>query len=189
MSLPTLPQVTLPAGLESIEGVEAVLQTLMVVLKEILPDKLDEIEAEWVDIEDLTLDDPDDKAYSIVNDEDTYPDEDDTIPSVLIMGFQDLPDELYVDNPEVDLYVYECAIRVWLRGNVAPDITRKVFRYGDAVKRTLKYVGEGTYDSDGSQHIVWSIRNIAGRYSSVSPVSPYYQAAQIDFQIRVFREW
>ena len=189
MSLPDKPQVTLPSGLDAIEGIEAILQTLMVVLKEILPDKLDEIEAEWADIEALTLDDPDASSYSVVNDEDTYPDEDDSIPSVLIMGFQDLPDELYVDNPEIDMYVYECAIRVWLRGNIPADMTRKVFRYGDAVKRTLKYVGDGTYDDDGNQHIVWTIRNIAGRYSSVSPVSPYYQAAQIDFQVNVLREW
>jgi hypothetical protein len=189
MTLPNFPQITLPAGLESIEGIEAVLYTVLLVLKEILPDKLDEIEAEWTDLAPITLPDPDNAAYAIVNDEDTYPDESDTFPNIMIMGFQDVPDETKVENPALDLYVYECAVRVWLKGDIASDVTKQVFRYGDAIKRVLKYVGDGTYDADGNQHITWTIRNISGRYSSVSPVLPYFQAAQIDFQVRVFREW
>ncbi len=182
-------QLTLPTDLETAEGIEAVLQVLLLAVKEKLPTYIAAVEAEWDTIDHLELDDPDSNSYAIINDEEALPEEVSAFPFVVVMGFQDRPEDEAIEQKDIDFYVYSVKVRVWVKGDIASEVTKRTFRYADAVKRVLKYYAEGAYDSNGTQTVCWTIRNISGLYSALSPGSPYFMCGDIDAQIGVFREW
>jgi len=185
----TSPVLNLNPMLGSAEGIEPILEVVSLILKDSLNSKIAEVTAEWAGLVDVDLPYPEPTAFSITNDEDNFPADIDTFPYILIMGFDDVPEDAAIEQPDADVYRYSLALRIWMRSNTPGDLTRQIYRYGEAVKRTLKKYATGAVDTAGNPSVTWVLDGITGRYSSVSPTSPYFMAAQIECRIRCWREW
>jgi hypothetical protein len=184
--------VVLPPGLESIEGIEAVLYALETCFKQNLPTYITNVKEEWDLISDCSFDlpIPDDSSYRIINSEEALPDEVASFPFVLIMGLLDRPEDEAMENDEGDNYWHDIVVRVWVKGDVASTVSLQTFRYAEAIKRCLKSFANGAYDDTGTvQIIAWRIQNLGASYSSTSQISPFFQICDITCSISVFRAW
>jgi len=185
MTLPVLEV----SGLNSIEGMEALLDILVLMLKDSLNSYIQEVETEWRSIHNIKLPLTDENSFVIANDEDSIPSESTVFPQIYLFGFDDNPDESLVEQFDADLYRHNVAIRLWMKSSTPTELTRQIYRYAEAIKRTVKKFANGAQDSTGAASVVWVIEKIAGRYSSVSPTTPYFMACQVDFSIKYWREW
>jgi hypothetical protein len=183
--------IVLTSGIDQIEGLEAVLYVIKLLLQEHLPTSIAEVKAEWDTItgEALPLDPPDDTAYRLLNSESALPDEVDQFPFVLIMGLTSRPDDEAMEQEEGDVYWHDVVIRTWVKGDVPSDLTKQNYRYGEAIMRALHLFKSGAYDSTGTQVVSWIIKGLSASYSSTTEQSPFFMVSDISFSCGVLRSW